>query len=289
MEEGFAVPTALVVPFGVMEKTLSSNKELSASYWKSVKEIDAISGFGIEATIRCLRELIEQLEVPDEITSAVTRTFNPGDRLMVRSSANCEDLEHFAGAGLYESIPNVLPGEVVSAMRRVWSSLWTRRAVLSRCQAGIPHDQAQMAVIIQRMISPDYSFVLHTVNPLSHNAEEVYGEIAVGLGETLASATSRGTPYRLVCNKKSGEVQTVAFANFSHALRADSAGGVKQELLDYSRIPLSRESELRRDVGGRLAKIGARIESEFGKAQDIEGAIVGDKIYLVQSRAQQGL
>jgi phosphoenolpyruvate synthase/pyruvate phosphate dikinase len=42
-------------------------------------------------------------------------------------------------------------------------------------------------------------------------------------------------------------------------------------------------------VGGRLAKIGARIESEFGKAQDIEGAIVGDKIYLVQSRAQQGL
>ena len=156
-------------------------------------------------------------------------------------------------------------------------------------QAGIPHDQAQMAVIIQQMIGPGYSFVLHTVNPLSHNVDEVYAEIAVGLGETLASAASRGTPYRLVCKKNSGEVQTLAFANFSHALRPDSTGGVSQELLDYSRVPLSRESELRKDVGRRLALIGARVENEFGKPQDIEGAIVGSKIYLVQSRPQQGL
>jgi phosphoglucan,water dikinase len=146
-----------------------------------------------------------------------------------------------------------------------------------------------MAVILQNMLAPDYSFVLHTVNPLSHNVDELYAEIAVGLGETLASAASRGTPYRLVCNKKSAEVQTLAFANFSYALRAGSAGGVKQELLDYSQVPLSRESGLRRDMGWRLARIGACVENEFGKAQDIEGAIAGDRIFLVQSRPQQGL
>jgi phosphoglucan,water dikinase len=288
-EYEFAVPHALVIPFGVMEIALSSNRELSAKYRKWANELDTISTPKIDATIDTLRKSIERLEVPDEITSAITGTFKPEDRLMVRSSANCEDLEHFAGAGLYESIPNVLPADVASAIRQVWSSLWTRRAVLSREQAGIPHERAQMAVILQPMIVSDYSFVLHTVNPLSHNSDELYAEIAVGLGETLASAASRGTPYRLVCNKKSGEVQTLAFANFSHALGADSAGAVKHELLDYSRVPLSREPELRRDVGGRLAKIGARVENEFGKAQDIEGAIVGSKIFLVQSRAQQGL
>jgi phosphoglucan,water dikinase len=289
IEDGFAVPTAMVFPFGVMEKILSSNKELSAKYWKAAKEFDASSGEKFKATTDRLRKFIEQLEMPNEITSAVAGTFPPDDRLIVRSSANCEDLENFAGAGLYESIPNVRPAEVASAVRQVWSSLWTRRAVLSRMQAGIPHDQAQMAVIIQQMIGPGYSFVLHTVNPLSHNVDEVYAEIAVGLGETLASAASRGTPYRLVCKKNSGEVQTLAFANFSHALRPDSTGGVSQELLDYSRVPLSRESELRKDVGRRLALIGARVENEFGKPQDIEGAIVGSKIYLVQSRPQQGL
>jgi phosphoglucan, water dikinase len=288
-ENGFLVPTALVVPFGVMEKALSSNRDLATRYRKSANDLSAMSSHKIEETIDQLRNLIEQLEVPDEITSAVTRTFNSDDRLMVRSSANCEDLEDFAGAGLYESIPNVQPADVAAAVWQVWTSLWTRRAVLSRNQGRISHEQAQMAVIVQQMLAPDYSFILHTVNPLSHNADEVYAEIAVGLGETLASAASRGTPFRLACNKKSGDVQTLAFANFSYALRPASKDGVTRELLDYSRVSLSRDAESRKDMGRRLAKIGSVVENEFGKAQDIEGAIVGDKIYLVQSRPQQGL
>jgi phosphoglucan,water dikinase len=288
-ENGFLVPTALVVPLGAMEKVLSSNRELSARYRKSADKLGANALHEIEATNDHLRKLINQLEIPDEIASAVIKTFKPDDRLMVRSSANCEDLEDFAGAGLYESVPNVRPTEVAVAVRRVWSSLWTRQAVLSRKQAEIPHEHVQMAIIIQHLIAPDYSFVLHTVNPLSHNADEVYAEIAVGLGETLASAASRGAPYRLVCNKKLGEVQTLAFANLSYALRAASKDGVTRELLDYSRVSLSRESELRKEMGRRLAKVGSVVENEFGKAQDIEGAIVGNKIYLVQSRPQQGL
>jgi phosphoglucan,water dikinase len=288
-ENGFLVPVALVIPFGVMEKVLSSNKDLSGKYRALANELGAISTHKIEEATDHLRKLIEQLDVPDEITSPITRTFKPDDRMMVRSSANCEDLEDFAGAGLYESIPNVRPEEVRSVIPRIWSSLWTRRAVLSRNQAGISHVQAQMAVIVQQMIAPDYSFVLHTVNPLSHNADEVYAEIAVGLGETLASAASRGTPYRLVCNKRSGDVQTLTFANFSYALRPASKDGLTRGLIDYSRVSFSRESELRKDVGRRLAKLGSIVENEFGKAQDIEGAIMGKRIYLVQSRPQQGL
>jgi len=288
-EDGFVVPTALVVRFGVMEKVLSSNQEFNAEYWNLARELDGEPNPGRGRATERLRELIELIDVPEEITSALRKQFRGDDRLMVRSSANCEDLEDFAGAGLYESVPNVPPAEMTSAVRRVWSSLWTRRAVLSRKQAGISPEQSQMAVIIQQMIAPDYSFILHTVNPLSRNADEVYAEIAVGLGETLASAAARGTPYRLVCHKKSREVQTLAFANFSHALRADSMVGVNRELLDYSRVPLSRESELRKVLARRLAAIGSRVENEFGKAQDIEGAITGNKIYLVQSRPQQGL
>jgi phosphoglucan,water dikinase len=286
---GFLVPSALVIPFGVMEQVLSSNKELREEYSTTAKKLDAIPAEQIQPVIDRLGKLFDQLNLPDEITSTVARNFREDDRLMVRSSANCEDLEDFAGAGLYESIPNVPPAEVASAVRRVWSSLWTSRAVLSRRQAGIAHEKAQMAVIIQQMLAPDYSFILHTVNPLSHNADEVYSELAVGLGETLASAASQGTPYRLLCNKKSGEVQTLAFANFSHAFQADSKGGVSRKLLDYSRLPLSCYSEPRIALGRQLAAIGARVENEFEKPQDIEGAIVGNKIYLVQSRPQQGL
>lgn len=114
-------------------------------------------------------------------------------------------------------------------------------------------------------------------------------ELAVGLGETLASAAERGSPYRLVCNKKTAEVNTLAFANFSHALKPDLNGTITKELLVYSRVTLSRRSELRQDIARRTAEIGTRVENEFGTAQDIEGAIMGNEIYLVQSRPQQGL
>jgi phosphoglucan,water dikinase len=278
-----------MIPFGMMEVIVSSHKEWSAAYRKLIREIDEMSSEKLESTTERLRKLIEQIDVPNEITSTIAKSFQRSDRLMVRSSANCEDLEDFAGAGLYESIPNVARTEVALAVRRVWSSLWTRRAVLSRKQAGIPHENAQMAVIIQQMLTPDYSFVLHTVNPLSHNLDEVYAELAVGLGETLASAAARGTPYRLVCNKKSAEVQAIAFANFSQALRPASNGAVAKELLDYSRLSLSREAGARQELGRRLAGMADRVEGAFQKAQDIEGAVVGKKIYLVQSRPQQGL
>ena len=45
-----------------------------------------------------------------------------------------------------------------------------------------------MSVLIQEQIHSDLSFIIHTSNPISKNSDEVYIEIAVGLGETLASA-----------------------------------------------------------------------------------------------------
>src|ERR1019366_4481017 len=205
--------------------------------------------------------------------NGVAAQFGKLDRLMVRSSANCEDLEELAGAGLYDSIANVAVADVAAA---VWASLWTRRAALSRRQAGIPHTQAHMAVLIQQMLTPDFSFVLHTVNPLNHNAGEVYAEIAVGLGETLASAGERGNPYRLSCDKITGATTTLALANFSHALRPNPAGGVRRETVDYSQIELSRDSDARKALGKRLAAVARFVEEAFQKPQDIEGAMVGN-------------
>jgi phosphoglucan,water dikinase len=234
-----------------------------------------------------LRELIGQVSVPAEVAATIGRHFGR-DRLMVRSSANCEDLAELAGAGLYDSIANTAPADVAWAVRAVWSSLWTVRAALSRKAAGIPHEQALMAVLVQQMLTPDLSFVLHTVNPLDGNPRELYAEAAVGLGETLASGAMRGNPYRFVCDKECGTLRMLAFANFSQALRPAAAGGVSRETVDYSRIPLSCDAEARKELGARLARIGGRVEEAFDGPQDIEGAVVGKELYLVQARAQQG-
>jgi len=57
--------------------------------------------------------------------------------------------------------------------------------------------------------------------------------------------------------------------------------------MDYSGIALSTNPENRHKFGKRIAAIGQFVENAFGYPQDIEGAIVGDDIYLVQSRSQQ--
>jgi len=49
--------------------------------------------------------------------------------------------------------------------------------------------------IPQELLAPELSFVLHTAHPLSGDPDLMVAEIAVGLGETLASGV-RGTPWR---------------------------------------------------------------------------------------------
>ena len=286
-QSGFKTPPAMVVPFGVMEAALRADPELLAEYRRLLGRINGMGDF--TAATERLSDLIQHLNVPDELVLEVSKKFGGNFRLIARSSANCEDLKELAGAGLYASVPNVVPSDVASAIRAVWSSLWTRRAALSRKQANIPHEQAHLAVLIQEMLTPDFSFVLHTVNPINHNPGEVYAEIAVGLGETLASAASRGNPYRMVCERHSGAANTVAFANFSQALWPDPAGGVAPKIVDYSRIAMSCEAGARKRLGRRLASIAEMVENSFHKPQDIEGVVVGEEIYLVQARAQQGL
>ncbi len=39
-------------------------------------------------------------------------------------------------------------------------------------------------------------------------------------------------------------------------------------------------------LGARLGKIGGQLEEAFGGPQDVEGAIVDDDVYIVQSRPQ---
>ena len=285
---GFKTAPGLVIPFGVMEVYLSAQPELEKEYRLLVSGLNSNRQKDFAETAGRLQEIINHLEAPDEIVSGVTKKFLPDERLIVRSSSNCEDMERFAGAGLYDSVANVPPFDVAIAIRRVWASLWNKRAVMSRMNARIPHDRAHMAVLIQKMIVPEFSFIMHTINPVTYNTEEIYVELAVGLGETLAAAGVPGAPYRMVCNKKTKEVRMPAFASFSHSLWPGPSGGIIMKTIDYSDISLSVNRTYRNLMGRRLGSIGEFVEKALGQPQDIEGVVSGDEVYLVQSRAQQG-
>lgn len=283
----FEVPQGVVIPFGAMEESLHSLPFLETEYDAALKKIDRLPHPDMGAQLQRLRELVLQLPVDDGLMAGITAHFAKGERVMVRSSSNCEDLEGFAGAGLYDSIPNVPQSAIASAVCKVWASLWNRRAAEARQHASIPHDRARMAVLVQRMMPADISFIMHTVNPVSNNENEIIIEFAVGLGETLASGHEPGAPFRAVYRKKTGDMEMLSFASYSAALVQDRRGELERNIIDYSKIPFSLDKDVRAALCGRIGNIGSRIEASFGLPLDIEGLVVGNRVCIVQARPQQ--
>ena len=111
-----------------------------------------------------------------------------------------------------------------------------------------------MAVVVQRMVEPQKSGVVFTAEPVQRRRDRMVVEAIYGLGERVVSGEA--TPDHYVVDR-AGEVVRERLVN----------GGV-----------LSAE-EL-----ARLAALGRQLEERFGCPQDIEWAIAGDELYLLQSR-----
>lgn len=295
--ETFKAPTGVVLPFGVMERCMT--KDVLSQISALLKHVDEAldKNQDIEELTISVQELIKCQTIPQWITKTIKDEFNRNERVILRSSANVEDLAGLSGAGLHDSIANMNSHNVKQmeeAILRVWASLYTKRALMARHSARLSHENARMAVLIQQQLTPVCSFVLHTTDPLTKDSNILTAEIAPGIGETLASGT-QGTPWRLTINKKTGKVETTAFANFSSMLLPKAhhdeewsvEGKVMTKVADYSTLALSVDDENRELLGKRLLSVGEVLEKEFGGIpQDIEGAVVGNELYIVQSRPQ---
>lgn len=289
----FKVPSGAVIPFGSMEDALKKSGSVE-SYTSLLERIEAaeVESGELDSLSSELQAMVSLLSPTEQTVESLKTIFPEDARLIVRSSANVEDLAGMSAAGLYDSIPNVSLSDTKSfgaAVARVWASLYTRRAILSRRVAGVPQREAKMAILVQEMLEPELSFVLHTVSPSDHDTRVVEAEVAPGLGETLAAGT-RGTPWRLSCDKFDTNVTTVAFANFSEEMVVLNSGPADGEVVhltvDYSKKALSVDGTFRKQFGQRLAAIGQYLEQRLGSAQDVEGCLVGEDVFIVQSRPQ---
>lgn len=284
----FQAPRGLVLPFGLMQQCLAQDPASEKRYLAQQEHLHKAEWHELGTILEALRDIVLSLAIPTGICEEIRGFFAPGARLAVRSSANGEDLENLASAGLYDSRIGVSADDCANAIRDVWASLWTERATLSRAQYGISHLDIKMAVLIQEMVEPELSFIVHTIDHVSGDRDQASVELAVGLGETLASAMQPGTPYRMRCNRNSGATELTACASYSQALRTETTNGITAELIDYTTVPLSVDPAMAVALGRRLAKVAEFLQTAFGCPQDVEGVVAGGNIHIVQTRPQQG-
>ena len=172
----------------------------------------------------------------------------------VRSSAPIEDSSDLSTAGQFKTVLNVRSeSELLDAVRlcRASSDTPRARAYLSESHAS---DQVAMAVLVQRQVSADVAGVLFTQAP--QNPDEMLIEAAPGLGDAVVSGRTQPDTFRV---------------NIHTGLIVESRCARENPTL----------------TGGDVAKLwtlGRDVASRFGSPQDIEWAISGGNLFLLQAR-----
>lgn len=208
----------------------------------------------------------------------------PGGRLAVRSSATAEDLDEASFAGIYQTKLDIDSADgLVAAVRECLSAVHAARAREYRSRQNLGHD-LRIALVIQRMIDPEVSGVMLTVNPRRPFANEVVIDAAYGLGEAVVSGTTH--PDHLVLDRRTGD------------LREKHVGPKEME---FRYLPGRGHVELEVDAGRRdriclsdaqvrkLWELAREVGERIGPRQDIEWAIEGGELYVLQQRPITGL
>ncbi|WP_257450182.1 phosphoenolpyruvate synthase [Archangium lipolyticum] len=279
---GFPVPPGFCVTTAAFDAFLAGCGELPALYAR----LEALDGKDVEAARRAAestRAALGRAPIPPAVADAVLATWRElGTEACwaVRSSATAEDLPDASFAGQQDTYLNIRGAEaLLDAVRRCWVSLFTERAVLYRARSGFGHRGVKLSVVIQRMVLPEVSGILFTADPISGRRGTVSIDAGFGLGEALVSGLINADLYKV--DKETGGILEVRVGDKALAIRPRPEGGTWEERLPEA----TRRARALDDAALReLVALGVRIETHYGKPQDIEWCIEAGRLYVVQTR-----
>ncbi|MFG2290193.1 PEP/pyruvate-binding domain-containing protein [Streptomyces sp. NPDC048595] len=209
-----SVPDGTALPFGLQHRFLRSSPALRQDVHRLKAALDHGTPEAVEPLCLRLQHLIRTTALPDEVAREILRALPTGPaagrRLVVRSSANAEDLPGFSAAGVYTSVTSVHGADqLLDAVREVWASLLSPRSVRLRHQAGISLDDTYMGVIVQPYLPAALGGVLVTCNPTRRSDfRNVCLNCSPGSPEAVVDGTA--PPLQYLYNTVEGGGRTVA-------------------------------------------------------------------------------
>ena len=198
--------------------------------------------------------------------------------LAVRSSAVDEDGAEASFAGQHLTLLNVLSSDdVCSACREIWWSANSDSAITYRQRVGL-FTRPSVGVVVQALLDPEVAGVMFTQNPIT-GADERMIEASWGLGEAVVAGLVIPDNYRV---DRSGEVLERRPGVKKIAIRTLPNGGTFEEEVPPELVerPCLDDEQLE-----QLNRLAGRCEQVYGPARDIEWAIAGGELYLLQCRA----
>lgn len=296
------LPMGIKVPGG-FATTTTVYKEFLAQNGLDKKILKALSTLKInhipslEKTAKQIRGWIMATPFPkgfeQEIAQAYADLKNVA--VAVRSSATAEDLATASFAGQQETFLNVKGiKNVIHAIKMVFASLFTGRAIAYRHHQGFDTDQVSISAGIQPMIRSDKgaSGVLFTLDTESGFDQVVLITASYGLGEAIVQGQVNPDEF---CVSK----PLLAAKKFAILQRRLGSKAVKMVYTSTQNprasiktVPVPAADQLRFCLDDReiqtLARQALIIEKHYGKPMDIEWAKDGlsGELYILQARPE---
>ncbi len=204
-----------------------------------------------------------------------------GRGVFVRSSTNAEDLPGFNGAGLYDTVPNVVGKKAIGeALKVVWASLWNLRAVDEREAFGIDQRQVFAAVMIEIGVNATAAGVLVTKNLWDLTDDHSF-TINAKFGLGMRVVEGQKVPEQIIYDPTNEGTKILSRSDDPVMLKFDANGGIISIPVPPGEGVILTEARAK-----ALAEQIKAIIPVFthGKPLDVEWVLEGEKFWIVQAR-----
>lgn len=279
---GLDVPSGFVITSDAYRYFLSENG--------LADEIDSLlrnagdSEEALTSAAEKIRGMLLSAKLPETLRASIEAAYKSlsetcGNRVAVRSSATAEDLPDASFAGQQETYLNVTDiSGLYDSVIKCYASLWGNRAVSYRRSQGYDQRTVALAVVVQQMVESEKSGVLFTANPVNNDRSEIQLNASYGLGEAVVSG--KVTADSFICTKD-GAIKNSVMGSKKIQIVYDEAGTKEIPVPDEMRSSFCITDEEVR----KLCAEAVRVEDYYGCPMDIEWAIRGGNVYILQARA----
>jgi hypothetical protein len=279
------VAPAVAIPFGVYARELEAAGLMQRI--RNVYDDRKLDGEARLTELGAIREGIAGLRLSDEakraIETAMAQEFGAlsGYGVFLRSDTNVEDLPEFTGAGLSETVPNVVGLDAqLATVPRVWASVLSPRALTWRSSLLSNPEQVYASVLLMKSVPSDKSGVLVTANLIDPQQTGLTVSAAWGVGGAVAGEAAES---RVILPQST---RLVSEAKSAYRRKLSDSGGIEWLPASAGRVLQDDEIQQLRDLAQEVAGKYTPVLDENGLARpwDIEFGFVDGRLTLFQIR-----
>lgn len=231
-----------------------------------------------DAALR-IRNLFLTTPIPKDLNiklaASLTDSFGT-QPLVIRSSAPGEDSGAASFAGLHSSYVNIYGIDAIMlAVRKVWASLWSDRALLYRQELNLDINTSTMAVLVQNLINSEKSGVAFSQSPSDKKSIAV--EAVYGLNQGLVDGSVEPDFWAL--SRQDKRVIDFRPAEKKSRMIANVALDLVSLQNEENNLPVLTDAEVT-----TVAETALELENIFGNPQDLEWTWVKKQLILLQAR-----